>query len=210
VWLANLDTIEFHPWYSRINPDGTSLPTIFINSIGTLEMSVLNYPDWLVIDVDANQEDTQLSDQVQQGALLIHDYLQQRSIAHAAKVSGQGGLHIVVPIQRLYPYEQVRQAARRLCQQVADQHDELFTTEWHMDKRQGRIFLDWQQNARGKSLVAPYSLRATPEATVSWPISWDILASQEPFHPTLLTTPKVEDDAWDNQTPQELPAEWLT
>jgi bifunctional non-homologous end joining protein LigD len=217
VWMANLDTIEFHPWHSRINPEDTRLPTIFINSVGTLEMSVLNYPDWLVIDIDPSQtidsgEAPSLEgfDHARQAADLIHNYLDQIKLQHAVKLSGQGGLHIFVPIKRVYTYDQVRQAARIVCELLAKEHN-LFTTEWHVDKRQGRVFLDWQQNARGKSQIAPYSLRATPQATISWPIHWKSLPSIQPDQQTLISALIPSTDPWNDISAQaqELPESWL-
>jgi bifunctional non-homologous end joining protein LigD len=214
IWLANLGTIEFHPWNSRVNPEDTKLPTIFINSVGTLEMSVLNYPDWLVIDIDPSsisQSDIgQLFDQAKRAATQIYQHLNRYQLNSQLKLSGQGGLHIFIPLKRLYTFDQVRQTARTLCQQLAEEHN-LFTTEWNVERRAGRIFLDWQQNARSKSLAAPYSLRATSMATVSMPIDWSELDNVQPDQFTLQSIPANPTDAWaDIQSQgQELPAELL-
>jgi bifunctional non-homologous end joining protein LigD len=222
LWLANQDTIEFHPWHSRINPEQTGLPTIFINSTGTLEMSVLNYPDWLLFDIDPSQAaDDQTDtpeagfDRARQAALLVHQLLTDLGLQHLVKLSGKRGVHIFIPLQRLYPFDQVRQVAKKLSERLVDKHDDIFTTEWHIDKRQGRVFLDWQQNARGKSVVAPYSLRATDKATVSAPVSWPELTEVQPQKFTLESVSrqlvKLPAAFWPDlaDQAQELPAELI-
>lgn len=183
VWLVNQDVVEFHPWHSRINPEETKLPTIFINSMGTLDMSVLNYPDWLVMDIDPGEGSD--FDKTRAATLLIHQHLLGQSLNHLVKLSGKRGIHILLPLQRKYTFDQVRLAARRLSEQLADRFDDDFTTEWNVEQRHGKIFLDYQQNARGKSQVAAYSLRTTDQATISAPISWEALDLTSPTDLTL-------------------------
>lgn len=187
IYLANLDAIELHPWYSRINPEATKLPTIFINSTGTLELSVANYPDVMVFDLDPSTEVGSEAGQLlspfhqaKQAAELLREVLVSYQLDAFIKTSGQDGLHVVVPIIRQYPYDQVREAARRIGLYLTETYDKIFTTEWQMPKRQGRVFIDLSQNARSKSLIGAYSLRSNQQATISMPITWEELATVEP------------------------------
>jgi bifunctional non-homologous end joining protein LigD len=179
-------------------------------------MSVLNYPDWLVLDIDPNEQGRGALhgfEQARQAALTIHQHLEKMSLYHVAKLSGKRGVHIYLPIKRLYKFDQVRKAAQRFSQQLAEKYGR-FTTEWHVDQRQGRVFLDWQQNSRAKSQAAPYSTRATIPPQVSWPVSWEELATTTPEQHTLenvLHNTEPIADPWDDilKHAQELPEEWL-
>ena len=215
IWLVNMNTVEFHPWYSRIDPGDTGLPTIFINSAGTLEMSVLNYPDWLAFDIDPNEEggaEDQIFERTLQASGLIHQYLDNLGLSHFVKLSGRRGIHIFVPLERLYTYDQVRMAAKKMSDQLAEAHDDVFTTEWHIEKRQGKVFLDWHQNARGKSMAAPFSARGTAQANVSMPLTWEGLADSNPSDFTVLKAlhrPAIfEENPWKKllDAAQKLPA----
>lgn len=182
-------------------------------------MSVLNYPDWLIFDIDpaatANSDQhnnpDELFDHARQAAQLIHQYLDELQIRHLAKVTGRRGIHIFIPLIRLYSYDQVRQAAKKMSEILTERHDTIFTTEWHIEKRQGKVFLDWQQNARGKSAVAAYSLRATDQATVSAPFPWSALSTIQPQKISLESVTrqlvKLPSHFWDDlhTQAQELP-----
>ncbi len=216
VWLADLAAVELYPWSSRVDAAGTSLPTIFINSMGTLEMSVLNYPDWLVLDVDAAEPDpTKAFERSQQAALCLHEHLSSLNLRHYVKLNDQASLQVIVPIVRQYSYDQVRQAARRISEIMAEQYADIFTNEWHVERRQGKVLLDWQQNTRAKTLASPYSVRATEIATVSLPLDWDALATVNPTELSLdrilakpaLLTPQPWSDILSH--PQQLPADLL-
>jgi len=104
------------------------------------------------------------------------------------KTSGRSGLHIYVPIVRQLDFRATRAAARTICQFVQRSHDAV-TTYWAVERRSGKVFLDFNQNARGKTLVSVYSPRATPEATVSCPLRWDELGKVYPTDFTVLSVP---------------------
>src|SRR5690606_28117908 len=112
-------------------------------------------------------------------------------------------------------YDQVRQAARRISEIMAEQYADIFTNEWHVERRQGKVLLDWQQNTRAKTLASPYSVRATEIATVSLPLDWDALATVNPTELSLdrilakpaLLTPQPWSDILSH--PQQLPADLL-
>ncbi|MCL2433345.1 MAG: DNA polymerase domain-containing protein, partial [Clostridia bacterium] len=93
-----------------------------------------------------------------------------------AKTSGKPGVHVFVPI-RPQPYEFVRNFTMAICQAVAHTQPDLCTVERTIAKRGDRVYLDAVQLGRGKTLPAPYSLRATPTATVSAPVTWEELSS---------------------------------
>lgn len=178
LWLVNQCALEFYPWYSRINPDTTKLPTIFINSAGTLEMSAVNYPDYLVFDIDTvnplsghSISQTERFKRNQEAALFVNQFLAKHGLTSLVKTSGKNGLHIQVPLSRQYSFEQTRQAAHRIGQQLTDNYPQLFSMGWQLDQ-QPRVSIDFHQNARQKAFVAPYSLRPTNQATISLPLTW--------------------------------------
>ncbi len=233
LWLINQDAIELYPWYSRINPDKTGLPTIFINSAGTLEMSAVNYPDYLVFDIDSVsplagiQSQTSTLDHFtrnKEATLFLHQYLQKQGLESYVKTSGKNGLHIQTPIKRLYSYEQTRQAAHRVGQQLTEHYPQLFSMGWQIDQ-QVRVSIDFYQNSRNKAFAAPYSLRATDLATISLPLTWKELEGlKDPQHlnlPNYLTSQlqssysalgDIEHNPWSNthHTGQDLPEDLLT
>jgi bifunctional non-homologous end joining protein LigD len=150
LWLANQSALTLHVWSSRV--------------------AHLEEPDWVVFDLDPGPAGT--FDDLIQLATSLRRYLEELELASVPKTSGKRGLHVLVPLAPGHTYEQVRQFAHRTFDALAGQHPELATTERSKDWRQGRLYLDADQNAWGKTLVAPYSLRALPHAPVSTPLAW--------------------------------------
>ena len=209
LWLINAQAFELYPWLSRINPDKTNLPAIFINSPGTLEMSVANYPDVMVFNLSGSQaatqqdtagatehfhdqsQDTELADQswsrVVKAARLMQQFLESKNLHSFIKTSGRGGLHIMVPIQRQYTFAHVKAIAQRLGQQAVAKHEDILTMGWQIDSRQNRVFLDVAQNIRSQALVSAFSLRSNPQALVSMPITWKQLDEIQPDSFSLFT-----------------------
>lgn len=153
LWTANQASIEMHPWHSRIQ--------------------ALDYPDYVVFDLDP-MENTNFEDAVQL-ALQLKKALNMEGIRGYAKTSGATGLQVYVPLEKKYTYEEVREFARIFSQAVAEANCEIATVERMVDKRQGKLYMDYLQNIKGKTIIAPYSLRARQGATVSAPVTWEEL-----------------------------------
>ena len=201
VWLAQIANVEVHTWYSRTDnePDAHGLPHSFSGSVDAFEASVLNYPDFMVFDLDpyvySGREppggQPQLNPagfhQTCQAALWLKDVLDELRLPSFVKTSGKTGLHIYVPILRQFDYDAVRSMAEQICRFVVRQHPHETTMEWSVEKRRGKVFLDYNQNTRGKTLASPYSPRALPRAPVSMPIRWDELGHVHPEQFTLRT-----------------------
>lgn len=215
LWLGQLADLELHPWTSRTNPEGDAenLSTVFTGSEENIDESVLNYPDYLLFDLDpyiySGKEDKgaepefnqKAFDKGREAAFWFKEILDSLKLNSFIKTSGKTGLHIYVPILRQFTYDQTRSAAATLCNFVLREHPKDVTTEWAVIKRTGKIFLDYNQNTRGKTLSSIYSPRALPLATVSVPVTWDELANITPTEFTMQTVPerlKKRGDLWKN------------
>lgn len=151
LYMANLGAIERHPWHSRVRQ--------------------IDRPDWFVFDLDpgAGVEFATICDL----ALSVKDALERVGLESYAKTSGSRGLHVYVPLKAIYGYEQVADFALRVATLVARGNPQTATIERSLKKRRrGQIYIDHMQNARGKSVVAPYSVRPKPGAMVSAPLEW--------------------------------------
>ncbi len=93
------------------------------------------------------------------------------------KTSGATGLHVYVPLEPIYPYDVVRQFCEAVSAWVAARHPDIATVERKVDRRGGRVYLDYLQNRRGQTVVPPYAARPVPAASVSAPLDWDELDS---------------------------------
>jgi bifunctional non-homologous end joining protein LigD len=103
----------------------------------------------------------------------VRDVLERLGLRGYAKTSGSRGMHVYVPIKPRYSYEQVAEFAERVASLVAGEHASIATVERSLKRRRrGQIYVDHMQNARGKSVVAPYSVRPRRGATVSAPLTW--------------------------------------
>ncbi len=193
-WAVNAGAVEIQPWYSRVTPDAAAAATqTFTGSDVNLDRSVLNVPDFVVFDLDPpggarTEEAFQAAVEV---ARLLRDALGDVQLDAFPKTSGKSGIHVYVPIRRQYSFEEARAFAHSIAKEVASLHPAHLTTVLAPEKRGGRVFLDVNQNARGKSVVAPYSARPTPEATVSTPVTWDELDyGADPRAFTIATLPE--------------------
>jgi bifunctional non-homologous end joining protein LigD len=150
LYMANLGAIERHPWHSRVRN--------------------LDRPDWFVFDLDPQGvEWSEICDV----ALSCKEILGELGLDSYAKTSGSRGIHVYVPIKPAYSYEEVADFAERVAVLIERENSEVATLERSLKKRKkARIYLDHMQNARGKSVVAPYSVRPKPGATVSAPLEW--------------------------------------
>jgi DNA ligase D len=168
AWAANLAAVEFHPWPVR-RPD-------------------VDHPDELRIDLDP-QPGTTFRDAVA-AARLAREVLGEVGCAAFAKTSGGRGVHLAVRIAAEWEFTEVRRAAIALARELARRRPDLVTAEWWKELRGERIFVDFNQAARDRSIAAAYSVRATPAATVSAPVSWDELEDVEPQDFTVATMPE--------------------
>lgn len=150
MWLANQGCIEIHAWLSRA--------------------CHLEYPDIAVMDLDPAPGVT--FKDVLDIALLVHQALKEFHLSGYPKTSGATGLHIFIPLKPRWNFHQVTAAMGYLARLVAGVYPQKATIERSIPKRQKRVYLDYLQNARGRSMAFPYSLRPLPEAPVSTPLTW--------------------------------------
>ncbi len=157
AWAANLGTIDFHPWPSR--------------------RSDVDNPDELRIDVDP-QPGTNFAD-AKRVAALVREVLDEIGYVGWPKTSGNRGIHIACRIEREWPFPDVRRCALAFAREVERRMPELVTTAWWKEERGERVFIDYNQNARDRTIASAYSVRARPDATVSAPVTWDELPDVE-------------------------------
>ena len=194
IWLAQLADLELHPWLSRtaIEPEAAHLRESFTGSKEELRQSVLNYPDFIVFDLDPyiysgaekTGEEPELNRRAfakgAEVALALKGLLDQLSLSSFLKTSGKTGLHIYVPILREYDYTVTRKACELIGRFLLRQRPRDLTMEWSVSKRAGKIFLDHNMNVMGKNMASVYSLRPLPGAPVSVPLRWDELPDVYP------------------------------
>jgi bifunctional non-homologous end joining protein LigD len=206
LWIANLGCIEMHPWYSRIKYfDGCDSSSLLYE-----EKCGLNFPDYIVFDLDpyiysGKEKKGQEPEYNIPGfkaaveiAYELKHILEGLKINSYVKTSGKSGLHVYVPISNNYPYEQTKNFAEVMAKLMVSKFPKKVTTEWNTTKRKGKVFFDYNQNARGKTIASVFSLRPTPTATVSMPVSWKKLDSVVPTEYTILSAPKIirTNEAW--------------
>ncbi|WPU90924.1 non-homologous end-joining DNA ligase [Mucilaginibacter sabulilitoris] len=153
LWMAGQGCVEMNPWFSRINSQ--------------------DRPDYCVIDLDPDDRNT--LDQVMQVAQTIKKVLDALDVPSFPKMSGSTGIHIFVPLGAKYFFDQSQMFARIIAKQVQKELPDITTLERVTSSRHGKIYLDFLQNREEATIVAPYSLRPKPGATVSMPVHWDEL-----------------------------------
>lgn len=188
LWLGQMAALEIHPWYSRVHPNpDTKLPTDFSTSEDTLNESVLSYPDFMVVDLDPNirtgnekdgedpEPNRKAWEETVKAALPLKELLDALGLKGYLKTSGKTGLHVYIPIKRVYDYQSVRLMCETIGRHLLEQIPDVLTMEWKVAKRPAKIFFDHNQNVRGKTLISIYSPRPIPGAPVSFPITWQEL-----------------------------------
>jgi bifunctional non-homologous end joining protein LigD len=150
--LINLGSIDLHVWFSR--------------------KQSLDYPDWIAWDLDPKQ--ASFADVIKV-AKEIGKILQGIGLTSFLKTSGKTGLHILVPIQPHYTYEQTRIFSESIARIVANENKSIATVERNIESRGDRVYIDYLQNRRGQTLVVPYAIRPVPAASISMPLEWDEL-----------------------------------
>jgi bifunctional non-homologous end joining protein LigD len=150
LYLVNLGCIDHNPWMSRID----SLP----------------HPDYLLIDLDPQECGYE---KIVEAALWVRGRLDKVELESYPKTTGGDGMHVFVPLEPRYTYQQVRSFAEALATLGAAERPDLFTTPRAVARREkGKVYFDWQQIAEGKTIAAPYVLRAYPGAPVATPLAW--------------------------------------
>ena len=199
LWLANLGCIEMHPWYSRIR----DFDSCKENQDSDEDKCGLNFPDFIVFDLDpyiysgqeAEGEEPEYNIKsfkvAVEVAYYLKDLLEDLHISSYIKTSGKTGLHIFVPIVSVYTYDQTRQFAEVIGSILMKRHSDKITMDWNTIKRKGKVFFDYNQNSKGKTMASVLSARPTTSATVSMPIRWKDLSSILPTDFNLLSVPET-------------------
>jgi bifunctional non-homologous end joining protein LigD len=161
IWTANLAALELHVPQWKVGPRGG-----------------VQDPDLLVLDLDPGPPATIV--ECCEVALLLKDILESDGLTGYAKTSGSKGMQLYVPI-RPTPDDDTRAYARALAKRLEKQRPDLVVSDMTKALRHAKVLVDWSQNAAAKTTIAPYSLRARPEPTVSTPVSWaEVSACRSP------------------------------
>jgi DNA ligase D len=177
AWAANLATIDFHPWPSR--------------------RSDVDRPDELRIDIDP-QPGTDFAD-AKRVAALVRELLDELGYVGWPKTSGNRGIHVACRIEPNWSFPEVRRCALAFAREAERRLPELVTTAWWKEERGERVFIDYNQNARDRTIASAYSVRARPDGAVSAPVTWDELPDVETEDFTLATMPARFADLGDVQ-----------
>jgi DNA ligase D-like protein (predicted polymerase) len=164
VWLANLACLELHPHPVRAED--------------------LDHPDELRVDLDPVPGVPWA--QVREVAQVAQATLSDFGLTGWPKTSGSRGMHVIVRIERRWSFDEVRRAALALAREVERRAPALATSKWWKEERHG-VFVDYNQNAKDRTVASAYSVRPTADARVSAPLAWDEVASCEPADFTLAT-----------------------
>lgn len=184
VWAAQMNAVTFHPWPSRA--------------------PLTDRPDQLRLDFDPSPGTT--FDDAVRAALLARDLLAEFGWEAGCKTSGGRGVHVYVPIQAQWGFIEVRHAAIAIARELERRAPTLITTSWWKEGRGSRVFIDFNQTAQDRTMASAYSVRPTPDATVSMPVTWDELPSCRPGEFTVRTVPALlgegRPDPWTGLLPQ--------
>ena len=167
AWMANLACLELHPHSVRADD--------------------LEHPDELRVDLDPVPGVPW--SQVREVAGVVHEVLDGLDLVGWPKTSGSRGMHINVRIERRWEFDQVRRAALALAREVERRVPALATSKWWKEERHG-VFVDYNQNAKDRTVASAYAVRPTPDARVSAPLVWDEVPAAEPVDFTLATMPE--------------------
>ncbi len=169
VYLANQACITPHLWLSHIKK--------------------LNYPDRMIFDLDPGSKADFST--VRKAALNIRDILTGIGLKSFVMTTGSRGLHVVVPLNERVDFDTVRAFARQIADYVAEQNPDHFTTEARINKRKGRLFIDFTRNAYAQTSVSPYAVRAQLGAPIATPITWKELEKNRKLHSQSFTIKNI-------------------
>ncbi len=166
LWIVNLGCIDLNPHPVRADD--------------------LEHPDELRVDLDPGPGVSW--DDVRRVTLIVRDVLDEHGLRGWPKTSGSRGMHVNVRIERRWSFDQVRRAALAVAREVERRAPNLATSKWWKEERHG-VFLDYNQNAKDRTVASAWSVRPTPDARVSMPLEWNEVAGCDPAAFTLITAP---------------------
>lgn len=166
LWIINLGCIDLNP-----------------HPVRALD---LDHPDELRVDLDPGPGVS--FDDVRRVALIVRDVLEEHDLRGWPKTSGSRGMHVNVRVEQRWSFDQVRRAALALAREVERRAPEIATSKWWKEERHG-VFIDYNQNAKDRTVASAWSVRPTPDARVSMPLQWDEVADCDPAAFTLRTAP---------------------
>ena len=167
LWIVNLGCIDLNPHPVRADD--------------------LDHPDELRIDLDPTPGVAW--DTIRRVALVVREVLGEHGLRGWPKTSGSRGMHVNVRLERRWSFDQVRRAALAVAREVERRAPALATSKWWKEERHG-VFLDYNQNAKDRTVASAWSVRPTPDARVSMPIEWDEVPDCDPAAFTLVTAPR--------------------
>ena len=167
VWAANLGCLDLNPWpVRRVDVD---------------------HPDELRVDLDPQPGVPYSS--VRSVAACAGEVLEEHGLAGFPKTSGSRGIHVNVRVETRWDFTEVRRAALALAREIERRMPSVATSRWWKEQRGDRVFVDYNQNARDRTVASAYSVRANPEGRVSCPVTWDELRDADPADLTIATVP---------------------
>ena len=177
VWAVQMNTVVFHPWPSRAGD--------------------VDHPDQLRLDLDP-QPGRDFADAIP-AAIELRAVLQEAGLTAYVKTSGNRGLHVYAPIEPQHDFIGVRHAVIAAARELERRMPDRVTTAWWKEERGERVFVDFNQACRDRTIASAYSPRPLPGAPVSTPLTWDELRDAHPGQYTVLTVPELiadRGDAW--------------
>ncbi|HEX6095215.1 MAG TPA: non-homologous end-joining DNA ligase [Thermoanaerobaculia bacterium] len=170
LWIVNLGCVDLNPHPVRADD--------------------LDHPDELRVDLDPGPG-VSFAD-VRRVALVVREVLEEHGLTGWPKTSGSRGIHVNVRIQRKWTFDQVRRAALAIAREVERRVPDLATSKWWKEERHG-VFLDYNQNAKDRTVASAWSVRPLPDARVSMPLTWDEVPDVDPAAFTIVTAPSRGD-----------------
>ncbi len=214
LWLASLGCIEMHPWYSRVLDGSACKRSAMAGKVpdpADEKKCGLDTPDFIIFDLDpyiysGSEKAGSEPEYNEKGfnaavdvAFELKDLFDRFKIDSYVKTSGKTGLHIFVPVAPAYSYKQTRDFAEIVGKMLRRENPDNISMEWNTAKRKGKVFFDYNQNAKGKTVASVLSARPTASATVSMPVRWSDLDRLLPTDFTILNVPEIlrkKDDPW--------------
>jgi DNA ligase D len=169
AWAVNLGTVVFHPWPVRRDD--------------------VDHPDELRIDLDP-QPGTDFADAKKVALEVVRGMLGELGYTGFPKTSGSRGVHVYVRVQPRWTFTEVRRSALAFAREVERRMPDLVTTAWWKEERGEKVFIDFNQNARDRTIASAYSVRPRPNAPVSAPVTWEELPDVETDDFTIATMPE--------------------